>query len=150
MKELAPVRVVFLRHVGPYDQVGATWGRLMAWAGRRGLLGPDMRMFGIVHDDPGITPEEKTRYDAAVAVSRPVAPEGEFGVMELAGGSYAVATHRGPHDRLSSTYQHIYGTWLLTSGHELRDVPGFEQYINSPRDTRPEDLLTLIHIPIES
>lgn len=150
IKELAPVRVVFLRHVGPYNQVGTTWGRLMAWAGRRGLLGGDMKMIGIVHDDPGVTPEDKTRYDAAVAVSRPVSPEGEFGVMELAGGRYAVATLRGPHDRLSNTYQRVYGTWLPTSGYELRDAPGFEQYLNSPRDTRPEDLLTLIHIPIES
>src|SRR5439155_3828380 len=40
VKELQPKRLVFLRHVGPYDQVGATWGRLMTWAGMRGLLGP--------------------------------------------------------------------------------------------------------------
>ena len=64
----------------------------------RGLLGPGMKMFGIVHDDPDVTPEDKIRYDAAVAVSRPVSPEGEFGVMELAGGRYAVATHRGPYE----------------------------------------------------
>jgi len=30
VKELPPMRLVFLRHVGPYTQVGATWGRLMA------------------------------------------------------------------------------------------------------------------------
>ena len=30
VKELPPMRIVFLRHVGPYAQVGATWGRLMA------------------------------------------------------------------------------------------------------------------------
>jgi effector-binding domain-containing protein len=32
----------------------------------------------------------------------------------------------------------------------LRDVPAFEQYLNSPRDTKPEDLLTLIHVPVEA
>jgi len=26
--------------------------------------------------------------------------------------------------------------------------PAFEQYLNSPRDTKPEDLLTLIHVPL--
>src|SRR5271168_2950052 len=40
MKELVSMNIVFLRHVGPYSQVGPTWGRLMSWAGMRGLLGP--------------------------------------------------------------------------------------------------------------
>ena len=147
VKELAPVRVVFLRHVGPYNQVGATWGRLMSWAGMRGLLGPDIGMFGIVHDDPDVTPGDKVRYDAAVAVSRPVSPEGEFGVMELGGGRYAVATHRGPYDGLGKAYQRLYA-WLPKSGWELRDAPAFEQYRNSPQNTKPEDLLTVLHVPL--
>jgi len=119
-----------------------------ASAGMRGLLGPGMKMFGIVHDDPDVTPEDKIRYDAAVAVSRPVSPDGEFGVMELAGGRYAVATHRGPYAELGKTYQRIYGAWLPKSGYELRDAPAFEQYLNSPQSAKPEDLLTLIHVPI--
>jgi AraC family transcriptional regulator len=148
VKELPTMRLVFLRHVGPYNQVGATWGRLMAWAGMRGLLGPNMKLIGIVHDDPDVTPPDKVRYDAAVTVSRPVQPEGEFGVMELAGGAYAVALHKGPYEKLGTTYQCVYGGWLPKSGYHLRDVPKFEQYINSPRDTKPEDLLTLIHVPL--
>ncbi len=148
VRELAPMRLVFLRHVGPYGNVGVTWGRLMAWAGMRGLLGPGMTTIGIVHDDPDVTPADKVRYDAAVTVSRPVQPEGEFGVMEIAGGSYAVVTHKGPYGGLGKTYQRIYGGWLPKSGYQLRDMPAFEQYLNSPRDTRSEDLLTLIHVPI--
>ena len=148
VKELPPMRLVFLRHVGPYNQVGATWGRLMAWAGMRGLLGPNMKLIGIVHDDPDMTPPDKVRYDAAVTVSRPVQPEGEFGVMELAGGAYAVVLHKGPYEKLGRTYQCVYGGWLPKSGYHLRDVPAFEQYLNSPRDTKPEDLLTLIHVPL--
>jgi len=148
VKELPPMRIVFLRHVGPYSAVGATWGRLMAWAGMRGLLGPGMKLIGIVHDDPDVTPPDKVRYDAAVTVNRPIQPEGEFGVMELAGGAYAVITHKGPYEELGKTYQQIYGGWLPTSGRQLRDVPAFEQYLNSPQNTKPEDLLTLIHVPV--
>ncbi len=149
VKELQPMRIIFLRHVGPYSQVGATWGRLMSWAGPRGLLGPGMKMIGIVHDDPDVTPQDKIRYDAAVVISRPVEPEGEIGTMELPGGKYAVVTHKGPYDGLGKTYQQVYGNWLPKSGHELRDTPAFEQYLNSPQNTRPEDLLTLIHVPVE-
>ncbi len=149
VKEMAPMRVVFLRHVGPYNEVGTTWGRLMAWAGMRGLLGPGMKLIGIVYDDPDVTPSEKIRYDAAVTVSRPVHAEGEFGVMEIAGGPYAVVTHKGPYETLSQTYSKLYGGWLPRSGRQLRDAPPFEQYLNSPRDTRPEDLVTLLHLPLE-
>jgi AraC family transcriptional regulator len=148
VKELPPMKLVFLRHVGPYDEVGATWGTLMSWAGRRGLLGPGMKMLGIVHDDPDVTPPGKVRYDAAVTVSRPVQPEGDIGVLELPAGKYAVVTHRGPYDGLSKTYQQIYGGRLPKSGYQLRDTPAFEEYRNSPRDTRPEELITLIHVPV--
>jgi AraC family transcriptional regulator len=149
VKELAPMRFVFLRHVGPYNQVGGTWGRLMSWAGRHGLLGPGMKLLGLVHDDPDVTPPDKVRYDAAVTVSRPVQPEGEFGVMEIPGGSYAVYTHKGPYEGLGKAYQRIYGGWLPQSGRALRDSPPFEEYVNSPMDTRPEELVTVLHVPLE-
>jgi AraC family transcriptional regulator len=145
---LAPQRVVFLRHRGPYDQVGATWGRLAAWAGPRGLFGPSTRMIGISHDDPDVTPPDKLRYDAAITVSVPVQPEGEIGVTEIAGGEYATTTHKGPYETLGRCYQFLLGGWLPSSGRELRDCPCFEVYLNSPQNTRPEELLTVIHVPV--
>jgi AraC family transcriptional regulator len=148
VKVLPPMRLLFLRHVGPYNQVGATWGRLMTWAGMHGLLGPNMKLFGIVYDDPDVTPPDKVRYEAAVTVGSVAQPEGEFGVMEFAAGSYGVITHKGPYEELGKTYQRIYGGWLPKSGYHLRDVPAFEQYLNSPQNTRPENLATLIHVPL--
>ena len=71
-KELPPMRLLFLRHVGPHDQARATWGRLMAWAGLRGLLGPNIKPTGITYDDPDVAAPGKIRYDAAVTVDRPV------------------------------------------------------------------------------
>jgi AraC family transcriptional regulator len=120
----------------------------MAWAGQRGLLGPGAMMIGIVHDDPDVTPGGKIRYDAAVTVSRPVEAQGEFGVMELKGGRYAIATHRGPYDELGKVYQRLYGSWLPKSGYTPADAPGFEHYVNSPYDTKAEDLVTRIHVPV--
>jgi AraC family transcriptional regulator len=148
VKTLPPFKIVFLRHVGPYSQVGATWGRLMSWAGRRGLLGPQVRMLGIVHDDPEVTPGDKVRYDAAVVVSRPVEPEGEFGVTEIPDGEYAVFTHRGPYESLGETYKRFFGDWLPKNGREVRDAEMFEEYLNSPMNTKPENLVTSIHVPM--
>jgi len=148
VRTLPALRIVFLRHVGPYSQVGATWGRLMMWAGMRGLLGPGTRMIGIVYDDPGVTPTDKVRYDAAVVVNRAVEPEGEIGVTEIPGGTHAVFTHSGPYENLGQMYHRFFGGWLPKSGREVRDSEAFEEYLNSPMNTRPEDLLTRIHVPL--
>jgi AraC family transcriptional regulator len=149
IKKLEPRRIAFLRHVGPYSAVGATWGRLCGWAGPRGLLGPKTQFLGLSHDDPQITPPEKLRYDAAITVDRPVEPAGEIGVTELAGGEYATLLHKGPYETLSRSYQALFGAWLPTSGREVRNAPGFELYLNAPDKTAPEELLTLIHVPLE-
>ena len=148
VKDLPSMQVVFLRHVGPYSEVGATWSRLMSWAGMRGLLGPHMRMIGTVYDDPEIALADKIRYYAAVVVDRPVQPEGEFGVMEIPAGKYAVFIHHGPYDTLGKAYQEFFGGWLPKSGRELRDAEAFEEYLNSPMSAKPEDLLTRIHVPL--
>ncbi len=148
IKTLSPQRIVFVRHVGPYDQVDIAWGRICAWAGPRGLLGPQARFIGISNDDPQITPPDRLRYDAAITVDRPVQPEGDIGVSEIAGGEYATLLHKGPYETLGRSYGLLLGAWLPKSGRELRDAPCFEVYVNSPQDTPPEELLTLIHAPL--
>jgi AraC family transcriptional regulator len=148
IRTLRPERVIFIRHTGPYDRVSGTWQRLAACAGPRGLFGPGTRFVGVSWDDPDITPVERLRYDAAITVSRPVQPEGDIGVAELAGGPYASLVHKGPYETLGGAYQALFGGWLPSSGRELRDDPCLEFYLNSPQNTHPEDLLTAIHVPL--
>ena len=149
VEKIKPMRVAFIRHVGPYTEVGATWGKLMAWAGPRGLLGPQMKMLGLVHDDPDVTPPERIRYDACLAVDDDFQATGEVGVQEIPGGDYAVTTHKGPYDKLGETYARLCGEWLPHTGRELRSAAGFEIYRNSPQNTAPDDLLTDIYMPLE-
>jgi AraC family transcriptional regulator len=144
-----PRRVAFLRHVGPYSEVRQTFGRLMAWAGQHGLLGPQALPIAIPYDDPEVTAPEKLRCDCCVAVGEGVAPEGEVGVQTLEGGEYAVLTHVGPYRRLGESYRWLFGTWLPASGRELRNSPAFEIARNSPDSTPPEQLRTDIYLPLE-
>jgi AraC family transcriptional regulator len=143
------MRVAFMRHVGPYDRVGETWSKLFALAGPRGLLGPHIRIVGVVHDDPEVTPPERVRYDAGLIIHQDFKPAGEIGVQEIGGGEYAVAGHRGPYGGLGETYTKLCGQWLPAAGREPRSAPALEIYCNSPRDTPPEDLFTEIYIPLE-
>ena len=148
VETLPATRLAFVRHTGPYNQVSVAWRQLMTWAGPRGLFGPGLRLFGIVHDDPDITAPERVRYDAAVVVGERVMPEGEIGVQTIDEGRFAVARHRGPYDTLGLTYARLCGEWAPRAGHELRSAPSLESYLNYPGTTAPENLLTDIYVPV--
>ncbi|HOX60305.1 MAG TPA: AraC family transcriptional regulator [Verrucomicrobiota bacterium] len=143
-------QAVFVRRTGAYkESASAAWEAVCGFAYPRGLVQADREFIGISHDDPQITSADKLRYDACITVSQPVKPEGEVGVQKVAGGRYAVFLHEGPYENLIRTYQVIFGEWLPSSGQELRDVPSFELYLNTPQDTRPENLKTEIYIPLK-
>jgi AraC family transcriptional regulator len=144
VKRLEPMRVAYVRHVGPYDQVGAAWGKLMMWAGPKGLLGPHTVSLGISHDDPEITPPDRLRYDAAIVVPPSTAGAGEVAIQELPGGEYAVAIHRGPYDRLSQTYAALFGQWFPASGREASNAPPLEFYRVCAGQAPPEEFVTEI------
>jgi len=148
IRHIPVTRVAFVRHVGPFDGAGAAWQKLMAWAGPKGLLGPGLRMLGIVQDDPEITAPEKLRYDAALVVREGLAPSGEVGIQEVGPGEYAVALHIGPYDTLGETYMRMCGEWLPTSGRELASAPAVEFYLNSPMSVSPDQLRTEICLPL--
>lgn len=150
IERVEPMRVAFMRHVGPYSEVGQLWQRFCGWVGMHGLFGPNTKLLGLCHDDPEVTPPDKIRYDACVVVDESVLPEGDVGVQEIAGGEYAVTTHSGPYEKLSETYGALCGQWLPANNREPAAAPCFEVYRNDPSTTPPEELLTDIHVPVRS
>jgi len=149
VKHIKPMRVAFMRHVGPYNEVGRTWERLMMLLGKEGLLGGASQCLGLCHDDPAVTPPDKIRYDACVTVDEKFRAAGEIGTQVIAGGEYAVLTHFGPYEKLGGSYTKLLGQWLPRSGRRLRATPCFEVYLNAPESTAPGDLITDIHAPLE-
>lgn len=151
IERMEPLRVAFVRHVGPYEQCGAAWGRLCGWAGPRGLLGPRAQMFGLCHDDPDVTPADKIRYDACLVVGADVAADGPVGVQETVGGDYAVTRHHGAYSGFADTYATLMGQWLPAHGYEpLPGLPSIEFYRNSPDQTPEEQLVTDICVPVRN
>jgi AraC family transcriptional regulator len=143
-----PIRVVCMRHTGPYDEVHVTWAKLRAWAEPRHLLGPAAQFVGISHDDPASTPSDEIRYDACLVTDQSVQPDAQVRTQNLAGGDYAVVTHRGPYWQLPDVYTHIYADWMPASGYEPRELPAYEVYRDNPECTLAGDLLTDVCVPI--
>jgi len=144
IETLAPKHVAYIRHTGPYTQVGPVWGRLFSWAAPKGLLGPHMEYFGLCYDDPDVTPPDRLRYDACLVVGPGVKPENDFGVQDVDGGSFATTVHTGPYRTLGATYSALCGAWLPSNGRRLGPPPSVEFYLNDPRSTPEEQLRTRV------
>jgi AraC family transcriptional regulator len=148
IRRTAPIRVAALPHKGSYLNIGSTFERLLAMAGGQGLLGPEIRTFGIYYDDPAATPERDLRADACLAIPDDRAPGGELQVREIRGGRYAVVLHVGPYAELERPYKWLYGTWLAQSGEEPDNAPTVEEYLNDARTVPPTALQTEIWLPL--
>ena len=148
IKDQPPRRIAAVSHTGAYHEMGRAYDRLEAHLSA-GNLWPRIRgMVGISYDDPDATPEADLRSHAGVIVADDFPMEGPLEEVHLDGGRHAILTLTGPYSGLAAAYRYLYGDWLAQSGEEAADRPSFEVYLNSPRDTAPQDLKTEICLPL--
>lgn len=148
IRTVPAMTAVTVPHTGSYMDIGRAFGQLYMVLGQRGLVQPGQRMVALYYDDPDIVPEAQLRSSAGVVPVRPYAVEAPLETREIRGGEYAVLHYKGPYAGMRAAYQWLYGQWLPASGREAADAPAFEDYLNSPRDTPPADLLTDICLPL--
>ncbi len=126
--ERAPVRIVYLRNVGPYGPALAEfWSRrVMPWIAERRLHG--RAMYGISLDDPDVTAPDRLRYDVGVEVGDDFVAIGDEQVTTIPGGRYAATRFFGPADRIQASWESLLRDWLPESGLQLDARPTFEHY----------------------
>ena len=105
-------------------------------------------MVGIYYDDPGTVAPENLRSHAGVLVDTGFSMPENLEDVVLPEGRMVVMHYKGPYAGLKAAYDYLYGQWLPQSTEELREAPSFEVYLNDPTDTKPDDLLTDIYVPI--
>jgi len=148
LKTIPDLEVVSIKHQGAYNKIGQAYDQLFGWLSKRGLVDEKTRVLSIGYDDPATVPEDELRSRACVTVSKPCTLEAPLERITIEGGRYAVLRYKGSYEALPAIYQWLFGTWLLQSGYELRDAPPFEEYLNTPLDTAPTELLTDIYLPL--
>lgn len=134
IKEMPSYTVAYVRHLGGYTQegIGAAYETLCKWAGPRGLLTAETLGLGFSMDDPGITPPEKCRYDAAITVPEGTEVDGPVGLKTTLAGTYAVARYDGPAEGIREFYKAIFADWLPDSGYQPAEAPCLEIFRNEP------------------
>jgi AraC family transcriptional regulator len=129
--QLRPTHLAFTCHAGPYESVPQSlFDELEQWAARRRMPGPPVWM-GIGHDSPATTPPERLRFDAAMRVDAPFAPEGRIAYQLLPGGHFAVTTHVEPYDTLPSACGAIFPRLMQLAGYQIIGLPAVEIYHTS-------------------
>lgn len=144
--------VASLRHTGPYTEIGPVFERLMALAGQKGLFSAETQVIQISYDDPRQTDADKLRADACITLSAPIPDTATLAPLvrqDIPEGRYARVLYTGPYTGLDAAYSWLYATWLPDSGHEVAHRPCQEIYLNNPATTAPEQLQTLILLPVE-
>lgn len=140
------LRIAGIRHIGPYQQIGKAFGAL------GGLLkGPPplgSLMIGVFHDDPGKTPADQLRSDAAITLpGNAHAPDGLI-EQRLPAGRYARLVHQGAYEGLPAAWKSLKEDWLPKSGF-THPTTSYELYVNNPMTTKPAELLTEIYLRLE-
>lgn len=97
--------------------------------------------------------EGGTRWTLAFPIAEAAAEaSGEVTVGELAGGPAFRFTHVGPYEGLSATYGRI-TAWMMEQGHMASEAdwakysPMWEEYVDDPDSTPPDELRTFIYVP---
>ena len=150
-KSFPDLNLLFIRRYGNYTKSPwAAWEAMIGFINENHLDRSKMRYFGISHDDPQITSEDKLRYDAGILAPLDVAAKGEVGHQILKGGKYAIFTHRGSYDGLEQTFDKIFLKWLSNSSeHFDENRPVFCEYFYMEYvRTNPDKLLTKLYIPL--
>jgi|SRR5581483_3649892 len=130
--------------------IRAAFESLMSFMGRRNLAAAGApRVIYTGHGADGIwfTLAMPIHAQAALAVEAP------FRVETLPARRAYRFTHHGPYENLRHTYhlieEFLKGKgWMKSQADWAKYMPMWEEYLNDPQTTRPENLLTHIYLPV--
>jgi AraC family transcriptional regulator len=146
--EQPAMRIATIRHLGPYNQIPAAFGRLCEIAGPAGLFQEGAYVLAVYHDDPETTPPAELRSDAAIVlVGDTPCPDGLI-EQSIPAGPYARHSHIGPYEQLGDAWARFMGEWLPNSGYRMGEGTTYEIYMNDPSHVAAEKIQTDLFIPV--
>lgn len=149
VKEMPELRMVDVRHRGPYPKIGEAFQKLMTWSGPRGVLNfPKTKMVAIYYDSPRITDESKMEASACVTVEGEIEVSGEIGKVTIPSGKFAVGSFQLKKGEFEKAWNSM-ALWVPENGFEQRDGHYHEIYHNNGTE-HPEGLFFVdICIPVQ-
>lgn len=141
------LRIACIKHIGPPQQIGRAFDRVMAWAGPMGVAMPPALGVAVYLSDMKTVPPEEQEALAGLTVGPQIMADEIVEIYEAPAGRYAVLLYKGPYALIGKGYEQLFA-WLPSSGEEPAHRPMMEINLNDPRQTAPEDLLTELCLPL--
>ncbi len=148
IKQVEPKRVIYYRHVGAYNLMGPSIGKLMQWAYPRGLVKNPLLVGANYLDDPDITPVDKLQSDVFLVVDQDVKVDGEIGKYTIDGGRYAVGRFEIAMSEFADAW-HAMCRLIEEHGCQSVDGPHHELYLNNPDEHPQKKHLVDIYVPVK-
>ena len=146
IERLDGMRVLAMRHVGPYSQVKFMWPKFMAHVAARGLTDGACQTIGLSYDDPDTTDQGTLRYDACIVSD--AEGDGVVTPIVLEPGRWAIYRHLGEYELIGHWFDRLIDYLVLHQKHELRHAPCMEIYRNDPTLVAPAECITDLAVPI--
>jgi len=141
---LPELRLATLRHLGPYQQIGRTFGRLHEIVTRAAL--PHREMVGVYYDDPAVTPEDQLRADAGVIIDEGVPLPPGLVEQRVPAGRFARGEHVGSYAGLPGAWGDFKRELAAQTGTPNPRGYTFELYRNTPMTVPEAQLRTLLYM----
>ena len=148
--QIDPIEVAMIRHTGPYEELSPDFGRLRDWADNHKI--PPQRVIGIYWDNPDYVDASDLRSAACIELPprfQGAAIDGlaiELG--KISGGKYATMRYVGPYEDMAPVWTKFTGYIEGDLSLAIRQDPAFEVYVNDPRNTSPQGLITDLFMPV--
>ncbi|WP_136679583.1 AraC family transcriptional regulator [Neptunomonas sp. XY-337] len=140
------LELIGYEHKGDYMGIGQSFEKLFIYAGSKGLLNQSTRSFGIYYHDPGSVESDELRSHACITSNSPTDTDNDAPTpLTLPAGTCVNLLFKGSYAELEKPYAWLFGNWFPQSGYEPGDFPCFEEYLNDPKTTPPDELLTRIY-----
>jgi AraC family transcriptional regulator len=147
VKKCEKVELAYINCIGIQGQSPA-FGRLMNWAGPKGLLNkPDFKMATIYHDSFKVTAPNKVRMSACLVLDAPIDIEGEIGLRTIEEGKFITAHYEIRVHEFEQAWTSLF-VWMNENGYKKADQDPYEIY-NNDFNTHPEKKCIVdLYIPV--
>lgn len=150
--KIFPLRkIAYIEVKGRYGsaECNEAWKLITDYAIANKIFNWNTEAFSIYYDDPDIVGIDNCNFDCCLTVKKNIETGGIIKTKEIEGGKYLIFRYKGPYEKLWDLYDLLYRDVIVRlNEYQLRDSPIIEKYIKYSEKTKPENLITEIHIPI--
>ena len=146
--ELPKMRAAALRHVGPYQQIGPVFDKLVGIAVVSGWFTlPEACTMLVTYDCPTAVPATELRSDAAVIVGPDSVLPVDVDELIIPAGRYVRGVYIGPYSGLADAWT-AFSDNVRAAGYAVEGSMALEMYVSDPRSCPVDELCTELYLPL--